>query len=134
MRRQRSGLMIVVALVCLLIVTSIICSMLQSALRARRQLHVERDRRQAELLLEAGADRAVSRLAADASFRGDTWTVPADAIIGQGDGRVMIEISRSNDEDAWQLHAVAEYPLGRGFPIRRSHTFPISLTNTNAQE
>ena len=36
---------------CLLIVAAIIGSMLQSAIRARRQLHTERDRRQTELLL-----------------------------------------------------------------------------------
>jgi hypothetical protein len=71
-RRPRRGLVIVAALVCLLIVTSILSSMLQNALRARRQLRIERDRRQVELLVQAGADRAAFRLTTEPSFRGDT--------------------------------------------------------------
>lgn len=132
--RRRSGLMVVAAMACLLIVTSIVYGMLHSAVRARRQLHAERDRRQAELLLEAGADRAISRLATDASFGGDTWTLPAEAIIGSGDGRVTTEIMRAGNEGAWSLQVVAEYPLGRGFPVRRSHTFPISVPPIATQE
>ena len=133
-RRQRSGLMIIAALVCLLIVTSIVGSMLQSALRARRQLHAERNCRQAELLLEAGANRAAARLASEPDFRGDTWNLPAEAIVGHGDGRVTTEISRNEASEAWQLRVIAEYPLGRDFPIRRSHTFSILSPTIQAQE
>jgi hypothetical protein len=133
-RRRRGGLMIVAALVCLFVVTSIVGSMLKSALRARRQLHVERDRRQSELLVEAGADRAVARLAADPDFRGDTWELPAAAIVGRGDGRVTTEVSRSADNQPQQVRVVAEYPLGRDFPIRRSHTFQIASSPTQSQE
>jgi hypothetical protein len=132
--RQRSGLMVLAALVCLLIVTSIVGSMVQGALRARRQLHAERNRRQAELLLEAGANRAVARLAAEPDFRGDTWNVPAESVIGHGDGRVKTEIARNEGIDAWQLRVVAEYPLGREFPITRSNTFPIPSPTTQSQE
>jgi hypothetical protein len=133
-RRRRGGLMIVAALVCLLVVTSIVGSMLKSALRARRELHVERDRRQSELLVEAGADRAVARLAAEPGFRGDTWELPAAAIVGHGGGRVMTEVSRSADNQSQQIRVVAEYPLGRDFPIRRSHTFQIVTSQTQSQE
>jgi len=127
---HRSGLVLIAALVCLLIVTSIIGSMLQSALRARRQLHTERDRRQTELLLEAGADRAALRHAAEPDFRGETWNLPAESIVGRGDGRVTTEVSRAADDQPWQVRVVAEYPLGRDFPIRRSHTFPITPPTT----
>jgi type II secretory pathway component PulK len=126
--------MVVAVLVCLLIVTSIIGSMLHSALHARRQLRVERDRRQAELLVEAGADRAAARLAADPTFRGDTWNLSAESIVDRGAGRVSTEISPHDVSGEWQLRVVAEYPLGRDFPIRRSHTFPISAPMTQSQE
>ncbi len=132
--RRRNGLMIIAALVCLLVVTSIVGSMLQSALRARRQLHAERDRRQTEMLLEAGADRAAARFAAEAEFRGDTWNLPAETIVGHGDGRVTTQISRNADSEAWQIHVVAEYPLGRDYPIRRSHTFQLASPTTQSQE
>jgi type II secretory pathway component PulK len=126
--------MIVAALVCLLIVTSIVASMLQSALRSRRQLHVERNRRQTEFLLEAGANRASERMAADPDYRGDTWELPADAIVGRGAGRVTTNVSHSEDNNSLQLHIVAEYPLDRDFPIRRSQTFQITSAPTQTQE
>ena len=133
-RRRRNGLMIVAALVCLLVVTSIVCSMLKGTLRTRRELHAERDRRQTELLLEAGADRAVSRLANEPDFRGDTWELPATAIVGQGAGRVTTEVSTSTDNQSRQLRVVAEYALGRDLPIRRSRTFPIASPKTQKEE
>lgn len=132
--RRRSGLMIVAALVCLLVVTSIVGSMLRGALHARLELRAERDRRQVELLLEAGADRAAARFASEPEFRGDTWNLPAEAIVGHGDARVTTEISRHIDNDAWQVHVIAEYPLGRDFPTRRSHTFQKASAINQSQE
>jgi Tfp pilus assembly protein PilX len=132
--QRRSGLVLVAALVCLLIVTSIVGSMLQSALRARRQLHAERDRRQTELLLAAGASRAAARLASEPEYRGDAWNLPAEEIVGLGEGRVTTEISRNNDNEPWQLHVVAEYSTGRDLPIRRSQTFQIPSVTIPTQE
>jgi hypothetical protein len=126
-------MMVVAALVCLLIVTSIVGSMLHGVVRARRQLIAERDRRQTELLLEAGANRAAARLAAEPSFRGDAWTLTAEEIAGLGDARITTQIESGSDNNDLQLHVVAEYPLGRDFPIRRSRTFPIARP-TQAQE
>jgi hypothetical protein len=125
---------VIAALTCLLIVTAIIGSMLQSALRARRQLHAERDRRQTELLLQAGANRALVRLAADPAFRGDTWNLPSESIVGQGAGRVTTDVSRSGSDPSWRVHVVAEYPRGRDFPIQRSHTFSIASATIPSQE
>jgi hypothetical protein len=125
---------LIAALVCLLIVTSMIASMLQGALRARRHLRVERDRRQSELLVEAGADRAVEILASNPHFLGDTWDVPAEAIVGSGAGRVTTEIVRAGDAGNLQIRVVAEYPIGRDFPVRRSHTFQLASTLTVSQE
>jgi len=132
--RGRRGMVVIAALTCLLIVTAIVGSMLQSALRARRQLHVERDRRQTELLLQAGADRALQRLTTEPEYRGDTWDLPAELIVGHGAGRVTTEVSRSADDSIWQVRIIAEYPLGRDFPIRRSQTFPITSTTIQTEE
>jgi hypothetical protein len=126
--------MTVAALVCLVIVTTIVGSMLQGALRARRQLHAERNRRQTELLLAAGANRAAARLASDPEFRVDTWNLPAEEIVGLGDGRVTTEFSINNDTGARQLHVVAEYPIGRELPIRRSQSFQLPSVTTQSQE
>jgi type II secretory pathway component PulK len=126
--------MIVVALACLLVVTSIVVSMLQGTMRTRRQLHSERDRRQNKFLLQAGADRAAGRLAAEPDFRGDTWNLSANAITGQSDGRVTTEISPNAGNQGWLVHVLAEYPVGREFTIRRTQVFQISTATTPAQE
>jgi hypothetical protein len=119
------GAVLVAALVCLLIVMSMLGTMLRSTLRTGRQLHVERDRQQAEFLLQAGADRAAQLLASNPEFRGDMWTLPAEAILGRGGGTVTTSLTRESDEAPWQLQVVAEYPLGRDFSIRRSRTFLV---------
>ena len=131
---HRRGLMIIAALVCLLVVTSLVGSMLKNALRARRELHTERDRRQAELLIEAGASRAAARLASSPAFRGDTWELPAADIVGQGGGRVTTEITSKENQATLQLRVAVEYPIDRDFPIRRSQTFNLKTSKPQSQE
>jgi hypothetical protein len=116
---------LIVALVCLLVVMALIGSLLQGTLRARRQLHAERDRRQAELLLQAGIDRAALRLAGEADYRGETWELPAESISGVAAGQVTIETSRAANDSPWQIHAVAEYPAGSPRSVRRSRTILV---------
>jgi len=132
--RHRGGAVVIVALACLLIVTAIVSNMLTSAVRARQQLHAERDRRQAELLLDAGADRVVERLTADPDYRGDTWELLPEEIVGHGAGRVTTQLSQTGASGGWQAHVVAEYPLGRDFPVQRSRTFLISPLTAQSQE
>ena len=132
--RSRNGLVLIAALVCLLIVTSMISSMLKSAVSGRRHLRAERDRRQVELLVQAGADRAARLLASEPDFRGDTWSLPAEAIVGSGAARVTTEVSRAPDAENLQVRVVAEYPTDRDFPVRRSHTFQMTPQSTLLQE
>ena len=127
-RRQpprRRGAMLVVALACLAIVMAIVGVMLQGALRARRQLHVERDLRQVELLLEAGLDRAASQLAGDDDYAGETWKIPATDLLGRGDGEVVIVAARSGDAEPWRVRVAAEYPVGTPKSVRRTRTFRV---------
>jgi hypothetical protein len=97
-------------------------------------LRAERDRRQAELLVEAGADRAYRLLTSQPGFRGDVWDLPADAIVGSGAGRITTELSPASGANTWQIHVVAEYPFGRDFPVRRSHTFQWATPPSSSQE
>ncbi|MEX2316010.1 MAG: hypothetical protein WD669_02590 [Pirellulales bacterium] len=122
---RRRGAVLVAALVCMLVVITILGGMLQGTLRARRQLHTQRDLRQTELLVEAGADRAAFRLARDLDYRGETWKLSSEQIVGRGDGQVTLTASRASDDQPWQLRVIAEYPLGGEFSIQRSRTFVI---------
>lgn len=124
----RRGVLLVATLVCLLVVVSIVVSMVRNALVLRRGLLVERDRRQADVLLMAGAARAVAHLQKNLEFRGDVWELPAALIVGHGNGRVRSDITALAAGEGWEVKVVAEYPLGRDFPVRRSHTFHIAST------
>jgi type II secretory pathway component PulK len=130
----RRGTVLIAALVCLLIVMALLGSMLQGSLRARRQMHVQRDLRQCELLLQAGAERAVHRLATQADYRGESWAVPAEQIVGTGEGQVTIAAMRDADDLPWQLRVVAEYPLSGERSIRRSRTFSVPVKRIQLQE
>ena len=131
---RRRGAVIVAALVCLLIVVALIGAMLQGSLRARRQLPVQRDLRQCELLLDAGLERAAYRLAREDDYRGETWQLPADEAASLDEGQITIAASRDSAAQPWQLHVVAEYPLGSEHSIRRSRTITISSPSTQHQE
>ena len=102
------------------------------ALGARRQLRAERDLRQAELLLQAGADRAALQLVRQTDYRGETWTTPAQALAGRG--QVTIEALHDSATIPWRIHIVAEYPLGSERSIRRSQTFVIPAPLSTVQE
>ena len=130
--RRRSGTVLVAALVCLLVVTAMIGTMLQHALAARRQLRAERDLRQAELLLQAGADRAALLLVRKKDYRGETWTTPDEALAGRG--QVTIKALLDSDTASWRVHIVAEYPVGSQRSVRRSRTFVIPSPLSTAQE
>jgi hypothetical protein len=122
---RRRGFAVLAALVCLLIVVSIVGAMIQGAIRSRRQMHVERDRRQCEQLLVAGAARAMRLPWGDPNFAGDVWQLQADEIAGNGSGRVTCELSPTSAVGSRQLLVIAEYPTDRDFPIRRSQSFQI---------
>jgi hypothetical protein len=112
----------------------ILGSMLKGTLLAHRQLHSERDLRQTDLLLQAGSDRARYRLASETNYRGETWSLPANAIADNGHGRVTIEISPADGQAARTAQVVAEYPLGGETSIRRSHTFQFLTQKSREQE
>src|SRR5262245_54780769 len=124
-RYGREGAVLVVTLVSLLVVAIILGNMFRGVVRAHRQLHRERDLRQTELLLQAGCDRAVASLVANDAYRGETWNLPADAIVGTAAGRVTIMPSREEGQNAWSVSVLAEYPHGSDTSIRRSRTFQL---------
>jgi hypothetical protein len=131
---MRGGLVLVAAVVCLAIVIALVSGMLVGTLRVRRHLTDERNVRQCELMLEAGADRAAHRLAAEAEYRGEIWELPADSITGRDSGQVTIEISRGPWDARRHVRVLAEYPTGSQLSVRRSRTYLIQSPMTQAQE
>ena len=126
--QSRRGAMLVATLACMAIVMGIIGVMLQGALRARRQMHAERDLRQACLLADAALDRAATRLASDEGYDGETWRIPAEQLLNAGDGEVVIAVHQRRDADDWSVRVAAEYPAGEATSVRRTRTFTVKKT------
>lgn len=110
---HRPGMTLIVPLVCLGVVAALMGETLRSATRTSRQFRGERQARQIDRLLEAGVDRALRRLEGDAGYRGETWELSSEEVVGEGGGRVKITVAASADEPqpARQVRVVAHYPL-----------------------
>ena len=132
-RSARRGALLIMVLVCMVIVMAIVGGMLQASLRNRRQIHAERDRRQTELLLQAGIERARQRTIADPKYQGEKWSLPAEEVVGRGAAEVTIEIVPATDEQQSQLRVTAEYPIGSPFSIRRGRTLNIFKTPSSQE-
>ena len=131
---SRRGALLVVALIAMLVVMAILGAMLRGTLLVMRHQRTQQDVRQTELLLQGGADRAALRLHTEAAYRGETWNLPADEIVGRGAGQVTIAASRDTDAAAWRVHVVAEYPIGGPSSICRSRTFFVQPQSPLVQE
>ena len=75
--KPRRGMTVVAVLVCLLVMMLLGAALLKLALAEREQQPRSERRLQAEWLVESGLERARARLAADASYAGETWPLSA---------------------------------------------------------
>ena len=132
-QRRRCGAVLIVTLVCLVIVMALVGTMLVGAMRRGRQLKVERDLVQCELLLQAGIDRAADQLAASpVDYVGETLEITAAEIGGSSAGQVTIEVTRNGQPP--QVRVQAEYPAASDHSVRRSRTFQFSTIPSPSQE
>ena len=133
-RLRPAGAVLIATLVCLAVVMTLLGSMLLALLRTGRQLHVERDLRQCELLLQAGLERAAYRLATQPDYRGETWTLGENEISSAGKGQVTISLETGERGEPRQLYIAAEYPFGTESSIRRTRTVSNPLKQSTTEE
>jgi hypothetical protein len=121
--------MVAVAIVAALIVLVILAGALLRVIWARHaDLRAAERRLQSEWLAESGLDRALSRLAADPGYRGETWIVPADDLGGHDGAAVRIEITAAPGPPGHRaIRAVADYPVAEPRRARQSRTLTIDI-------
>jgi len=110
------------------VATAIVASVTQLALQNRRQVRVELQVRQAELLLEAGVHRAVTKLATQPSYPGETWQLETDTLPGFAQARVDITVTTDDATRGSQVEVTAQLDRGKTQRVRRSHTFVYRST------
>ncbi len=70
---RRSGFVIVVILVCVVLMTLLFGSLLKASLSWRRQMRTEEKRVQVEWLADSGLARAVAKMDSDPAYDGEEW-------------------------------------------------------------
>jgi Tfp pilus assembly protein PilV len=114
--RRRTGAAVLVAMICLLVVSMLGASLLKVASVQRQQLRQSQRRLQAQWLAESGLERASARLRANLDYAGETWTLTAKQIDGRHAGRVQIDIQSSPAGPQRRVVSiVADYPHGRDY-------------------
>jgi hypothetical protein len=133
--KPRDGALLICVLVCLLVASAMVTATTRSALQSRRNVRLQHQMRQTELLLDAGVLRAASQLQLSDDYEGETWR-PNGAIGRFGNPLVEIRISAGEKKgDSRHVEVIASL----GIPddpqqinaslTRRTHTFSIELSN-----
>ncbi len=128
--RRPRGLVSVTMLIGLIILGIVAASLLKVALGRRGLAHTEEAQRQAELVLEAGIDRATARLAANPQYAGEVWSIPVTEL-GRGSAEVTIQLEPMPDPAAGRRLLVrADYRVSaqQSFRLSRTILWPLSPT------
>lgn len=114
---SRRGAALVVALIALMIASMLGGVLVRRALDTNRRAALLAREAQVEALWQSGLDRTRARLAADPSYKGETWTIPATSLGGRSSGRVTIRVEPAA---SGPFHATiqAEFPMESDAPSR----------------
>lgn len=98
----RTGAVLVIALICLLLLTALAASLVRTALMQREQVIHDEWQLQAEWLAEAALDRALMQLNASADYEGEEW-LPESNDKAAPPGRIRIAILQEEGESGARL-------------------------------
>lgn len=136
-KRNRRGVAVVCALVCMVIAAAVFAMILRQVGLSRRVVGEAQQQRQATWLVESGIERAVARLATDPEYNGETWNLTAENLGGRnseegeldGDsGVVTIEIETVPEQpNRRAVHVRADYPDHPHHRARREKQVTIDL-------
>jgi hypothetical protein len=129
--RPDRGLITVAVLVCLVVITMIGVGLLRVVGAQRTTIHNDEHALQSEWLAESGLERAAGRLAAEAGYPGETWSIPADVLGGASAGVVSIRIGPLPDDPDRRLVTVqADYPIDPDLRVRTSKQRALHVGRT----
>lgn len=112
--QRRRGVAMAAALVVLLMVSLSSFALLQNLSRTQRQGSRNRWQTQAQCLTEAGIERARARLLRDPAYRGERWTIAADARGSRSeDGEVEIQVELLDESSTAKITVKAKFPAAQ---------------------
>ena len=127
--RSRSGTVLICVLACLGIVIALVMTTMQSSLRGRREVRMQRQLIQTDFLCEAGVQRAVQQLKRSPKYKGEKW-FPKLGSTSFGNAAIEIRIEPSQEVVNMlraEVFATLADSADSNDRMQRSHTFLISL-------
>ena len=130
--RSRSGTILICVLACLGIVIALVMTTIQSSLRGRREVRMQRQLIQTEFLCEAGVQRAVQQLKKSPEYKGEIWFPKLGSTSFEN---AVIEIRLEPSTDAIntsraEVIATLAESADSNDRMQRSHTFSIDLQSS----
>jgi len=108
---RRSGMMVAMALVCVLVVAVLGTALLRALLLQHRLSLREQHQIQALWLAESAVHRAAARLAGSADYEGETWKIERQAFGDRWSGSAVINVEQVEaDERIRRIIVEAQYP------------------------
>jgi hypothetical protein len=123
---RRRGVVLLAVMVCVLIAAAVVASLTRGALLAQRQFRARRDQLQAVWLAESAVERAVSRLATDADFRQETWSLGPDELGGRLGGTADIRVTALPDSRL-NIRVTVEYPNHPDHRVRYRRDVTVAI-------
>ncbi|WP_165251450.1 type IV pilus modification PilV family protein [Paludisphaera soli] len=131
-RSRRRGLTSVAVLVLLFVIALIATELVRLGVAYRDRTRTQERAVQADLLAEAGVDRALARLSAEPDYRGERWEIPAGALgAATGDdpaALVTIRVESDPNGGAPTVRVQADYPPDP--PRRARSSREVTLPDT----
>ena len=123
---SRRGAAMVFALMAILVASMLIAALLRTTAMSHRQLKRDEYRLQANLLADAGCDRALVLLKIKPDFTTEEWKVPAEQL--SPDRTATVRLSVTNDTtqpERRMVSVIAEYPTGHPDLVRVTRSRPV---------
>lgn len=125
---RRPAMVSVVVLIALIVVAIACAALLKVALARRDAVRIEERRLQAAWLAESGLERASARLASQADYPGETWTIPTEDLGGRGTGSILIRVEKPpGHPERRTVHVQADYPANATIRSRESREMTVTI-------
>jgi hypothetical protein len=126
--RDRRGAIIVVILVCFAVASALFVLLAGQSVAGRRAADAQLWSEQARWVAEAALERAAARLAVDANYVGETWTIPAAELTDKEAALAKIHVEKDTEQPERRLVRVeADYPDAPVYRSRWSKQITIDL-------
>jgi hypothetical protein len=130
--KRRRGFLAVAVLISMAAASLILLLTLRTAADSRRVAQGQLQQAQAQWLVESGLERAAARLASDAQYQGETWSIPAEELGGSA-AVVLIRVAPvAGEADSRAVFVEADYP---NHPVDRARkTKEVLVKGTGNRE